>query len=945
MRASPSRFHSVNQPTRRSPRLKKLSAFYEAKNGEIIDISSEIQKCDKEDGGFVTKQIKVEMLESEDDDFTCQSSDNTNALPDSASDELAFTLKDLRERCKIKNRKSTKSNSPKVDTASNSSYDKLKMQNHDHVEVKQEESDLEEPLINLKLNRSKRSTANSKRRKTAHISSVPFVSKEGTTRLPSSMHSDDGQSLSLIVKDNRTNKDEIPEDQNTFLDLKTTKETHILELGNSLTPSDTCLKRCTHGGDVPELVHCVKSEIIETSLLDYQMEDNNSISGNSSAILLQKDEQYICPTLLSVDKGDQTSLSASELEKGLHVNCPIHIFKDDELETDTQMDRHTFPSTDSTVRFTGKLHCSQESSNLQLGSVNEDIMGNDHLTPIPSNSQLCVVNEVSTIYREPENYGSLPENSEEHTSKMDPMPNQDVLPSVSDDDIGPPFDCCDHKSIPALMNTDHANISVNKRPDILPEDIRHEQMAGEINCPAISHGHGLVEAEVCTANKANKESHDLANGTCLQEMPIYIQPKDVTDEHNLLCKEVYGLEEIFLCGKENQCRGDLIRNAVPRHMLCPMPLSKPSSSINELHRAHESSAKTEFFAKLEDTLNDKAHEITHFSDEISSLANSDGVREIETQSPREAFLSVSARNVLQHSDDNSMKDVQDLCGTGEEKFDATLNQPTITSISHAIDRGIRQPELDHDFFEDHSPKKLLSNRKTISPTSQEKLYQALSDIHLDDVSQVAEKRKRLSIEKWTKIKKNSSVSGHKEVDLFLEPEQTNKKARNNSDVPLAAKKVTPRSPEASGRRTDVHMEKAIEFSQRQLHDIEKVVMQLLQGLSSMKTIVEETLTLQAYSSLPSKFTAEEIKSAFEDASELEKTAKRWLSMMTRDCNRFCKIMKSADKSIGSVTPVNGVVKERKITFADEVGGMLCHVKVFEQQQSPATVPESEQAGR
>jgi hypothetical protein len=34
----------------------------------------------------------------------------------------------------------------------------------------------------------------------------------------------------------------------------------------------------------------------------------------------------------------------------------------------------------------------------------------------------------------------------------------------------------------------------------------------------------------------------------------------------------------------------------------------------------------------------------------------------------------------------------------------------------------------------------------------------------------------------------------------------------------------------------------------------------------------------------------QIRAASEDASEVEKTTRKWLTMMNKDCNRFCKIL-------------------------------------------------------
>jgi hypothetical protein len=45
-------------------------------------------------------------------------------------------------------------------------------------------------------------------------------------------------------------------------------------------------------------------------------------------------------------------------------------------------------------------------------------------------------------------------------------------------------------------------------------------------------------------------------------------------------------------------------------------------------------------------------------------------------------------------------------------------------------------------------------------------------------------------------------------------------------------------------------EKAVEFSQRQMHDVENIAAKLIRSLKQMKSIVDESLSSEAYSLLP-----------------------------------------------------------------------------------------------
>ncbi|KAG0460983.1 hypothetical protein HPP92_021280 [Vanilla planifolia] len=177
------------------------------------------------------------------------------------------------------------------------------------------------------------------------------------------------------------------------------------------------------------------------------------------------------------------------------------------------------------------------------------------------------------------------------------------------------------------------------------------------------------------------------------------------------------------------------------------------------------------------------------------------------------------------------------------------------------------------------PQKLPSNRKEISPNSQEKLW-ALNGGGLDEVH---------------------LLSGDEEA--LLETEQIIMKPKiMNESLPHFDKGIPNSSyticsnPCCSKKSNNRLNHDAILFSQRQMHDTEKIATKLLKGLNSLKSIVQEALFSETHSS-PLNFTAEE---------ELDEN----------------KVPSSvADLHKG----------RKKITFADEAGGMLCQVKVYEHQ--------------
>ncbi|XP_038975559.1 uncharacterized protein LOC120106635 [Phoenix dactylifera] len=329
-------------------------------------------------------------------------------------------------------------------------------------------------------------------------------------------------------------------------------------------------------------------------------------------------------------------------------------------------------------------------------------------------------------------------------------------------------------------------------------------------------------------------------------------------------------------------------------------------------------------------------EATSDSVEISGLIDPEKLTGAPDLGSSKSSLPCSSSLIGLHYADSLSKAAEKCSSFGvEEKLHAAKDEPV--EISQLIDEKGQDMEKEdkHDqgIWSISDAVDLISSTtlQAISPTSQEKLCQALNDIDLCDASQLC---------------------SHKEAETLLAPERMRTKPKNhNIGSLLSVNEGILRSPDASWKTPCSCMksssflqqaEKAIEFSQRQMHDIENIAMKLLKGLKSMKNIVEETLSLESCSSLPSKFTVDEIRAAADNASELERTTRRWLSMMTKDCNRFCKIMRLAENK--EATPPKGVSKkQKKITFADEAGGVLCQVRVFKQQPAPVAVPESDKA--
>ncbi|XVE56021.1 hypothetical protein DITRI_Ditri03aG0203700 [Diplodiscus trichospermus] len=254
-----------------------------------------------------------------------------------------------------------------------------------------------------------------------------------------------------------------------------------------------------------------------------------------------------------------------------------------------------------------------------------------------------------------------------------------------------------------------------------------------------------------------------------------------------------------------------------------------------------------------------------------------------------------------------------------------------------------QPQNYHQLNQNLYPERLLSSRKAISPTSQERLCRAMELTALDD--NVHRKcRGKLYFGKQTnhRILKAQGLNQFRIDGATIKPQPIMIKEKQDKkwSPPKGILKVTHPSrsvPHVSPACTTVQhcSQSAITFSQRQMLDIETLATRLTRELKSMKDIMKGKLQWEASAATAAKENAEEVRIAIEKATKMEETAIRWLSMMARDCNRFCEIMRlTGDNAAASEHVIH---KDKKITFADEAGGKLCHVKVFKDDLGKASL--------
>ncbi|GAB4852009.1 hypothetical protein Ancab_016203 [Ancistrocladus abbreviatus] len=269
----------------------------------------------------------------------------------------------------------------------------------------------------------------------------------------------------------------------------------------------------------------------------------------------------------------------------------------------------------------------------------------------------------------------------------------------------------------------------------------------------------------------------------------------------------------------------------------------------------------------------------------------------------------------------------------------------------------------------HPPERLFSARKTISPISQERLSRLVNSTELHNKSENPKLGKQLCYENRCHNSASLEKSDPEGAEVIITPRKpectneaemtsnTGKAIRKGTDEKCLRSKCSPKVPQLTHVLPRLNSgcssiqscsQSAISFSQQQMHDIERLATKLTKQLHSMKEIAVGILHSETRTGTTG-YNINEVRVAIEHATKIEETTRKWLSMMQRDCNRFCKIMSLAEKDASNqentihkdnaekkaASPGNMAQKERKITFADEAGGRLCHVRFYEESINSA----------
>ncbi|KAK1390980.1 hypothetical protein POM88_019158 [Heracleum sosnowskyi] len=122
----------------------------------------------------------------------------------------------------------------------------------------------------------------------------------------------------------------------------------------------------------------------------------------------------------------------------------------------------------------------------------------------------------------------------------------------------------------------------------------------------------------------------------------------------------------------------------------------------------------------------------------------------------------------------------------------------------------------------------------------------------------------------------------------------------------------------------------VSFSQFQMQTVKSITRNLVTELKSLKSLIEHTVLDEANRCTSMKINADEVKLAIKNAARVEKQTKKRVDFMARNCSRFWKIMSQPTEDAAAATATENITheKRKRISFADEAGGELCHVKYF-----------------
>ncbi|CAN8254338.1 unnamed protein product [Cochlearia groenlandica] len=338
---------------------------------------------------------------------------------------------------------------------------------------------------------------------------------------------------------------------------------------------------------------------------------------------------------------------------------------------------------------------------------------------------------------------------------------------------------------------------------------------------------------------------------------------------------------------------------------------------------------TEIMGEHEDvSANDELLKAT----DILLLSSSCDLREKLFLVPEDTTVSLEEDQMLERSQQQSSS-TGDVDEARDHKSTQLFQAPNEVKTPEKTD-SIQPQEL-------HSPpEKLLSGRKALSPTSQANLLKAMEHPEYSPEKSIKKSKGKLYIS-------SSSQNSHRifkaldsidRVEVIPTPKKATRKLNNNKRqrqyqgatqrLPRRDTRGTKSQPFSTGSTSlQGCAKKAIDFTQGQMHDFRYVAAKLSKELKSMREITKRCLLAESNTSKMSDYNINEVKALIVNSERSEESSKKWLSIIERDCNRFCKIM-GLVKEDATDAIENFGHKKRKIRFADDEGGDLCHVKVF-----------------
>ncbi|KAK2988735.1 hypothetical protein RJ640_021000 [Escallonia rubra] len=940
--------------------FKNLNDIYEAEDAKCTSRRSTLEWQDRYTNlALDSERVKVESPcqpmsgrkrsknELKDSEFNCNEGDDEK---ESDLDELIFgkmTLKQLKQRCKTKRRKSLDSVylTPKQELT--------------NMQPEEDEFDLKESLSSLKakLLKNLKSIKKCRRRSISVSSNVSLSIESGEI-----LHHEDSLQSGSDFGAPATVKEEVPGPdclESPIMNLSSvytyTGDEHVgisrLESGESNENINSVVENRELISTTEQCESCVLNRVSFDHLEHVESASTPAIGGKTKEVEIQEN---------AVQQLSVLAVSGYRRESLVEMVSPPRCQSSDTYDS--------FQSSSLLQEISGKFNSDSQVQNFDMAidsglcyptreddfcmfqadkedDVQEDVRANVENSALGSPTTDCTTSWNSICYSSPDN--SLVSVKEVSQSSQGKEPAASMVAN----------------EVRNCLNFDNGLVVVeNASPEY---DLEHVECAsptaigGETKEVEIQENAGLPLSVLAVSGHGKESSPEMVS-------PPRYQSSDMCDssQSSPLLREVSGIvnsdsgvqistaADSGLCclsQEDDFCMfQDDVKEDVPGDDLClfkdnaeeELPANMDNSSLGSPAIDCMSSWNANYCLSPDNTL---------VSAEEDFLLS-------EEKQPVVSMVADAARNCL--SSDNHLVAMEvappDVSTRNQEKQPKRSMTADAESSSRSLpcDAKSKLSKSKIHLMEPwQPPERLPSRRKAISPTSRERLRLAMDYVEsYNDINEY-KCREKLCFGKQPEHKTSPDGDGFStnpdvpgqviQTEVTISPKQIVKKLKNEKKGSPPRKNCPPKGcfegprlsrslPRLSTGCNSIQgcSESAIAFSQRQMHDIESLAMKLMTELNSMKAIVEEKMLYEGYRNTPLKNDADQVTTSIKNATKVEETARRWLSIMARDCNRFCKIMGLTEK--GAADPENANQRERKkISFADEAGGTLCHVKIFE----------------